>query len=140
MEYVFVGLTQNDEGKILFTNRKEPELPEVDSKWELPGGRIEFGETPEEAIERELYEETGYKVKAIKLLPQPFVSVWEYPQFVQHTLVFCFLCQLNGKKKAEKVNDRRVNTTKWIEKKRLKHFSLLPGVAYFISQFDLGEN
>jgi ADP-ribose pyrophosphatase len=33
--------------------------------WEMPGGRIEYGETPEEAAEREFLEESGYAVKVI---------------------------------------------------------------------------
>lgn len=36
--------------------------------WELPGGRMEFGETAEETLKREIMEETGLIVKPIKLL------------------------------------------------------------------------
>lgn len=37
-------------------------------KWDLPGGRIEFGESPRETLERELMEETGLKVEGATLL------------------------------------------------------------------------
>ncbi len=36
--------------------------------WELPGGRMEFGETAEETLKREIMEETGLIVRPIKLL------------------------------------------------------------------------
>ncbi len=36
--------------------------------WDLPGGRIEFGETPEEGLKREVFEELGREVKILKLI------------------------------------------------------------------------
>jgi ADP-ribose pyrophosphatase YjhB (NUDIX family) len=37
-------------------------------RWDLPGGKIDFGESPESALERELIEETGLKAKDTKLI------------------------------------------------------------------------
>jgi ADP-ribose pyrophosphatase len=45
-------------------------------KWvlELPAGHVEKGETPKEAAKKELYEETGYRARNIKLLYKGYVS------------------------------------------------------------------
>ena len=50
----------NDRGQVLLIRRtKEPRK----GQWSLPGGKVEFGETLEEAIRREILEETGLVVK-----------------------------------------------------------------------------
>ncbi len=53
-------------GKILMNLRHDPHSPQYDNKWEFPGGGIQQGETVEEALQREVKEETGYTVKIIQ--------------------------------------------------------------------------
>ena len=48
-------------GRVLAARRTSP--PELAGRWELPGGKVEPGETPEEALERELAEELGVEVR-----------------------------------------------------------------------------
>ncbi len=38
-----------------------------DGRWALPGGWADIGESPSEAVEREVREESGYEVRAVKL-------------------------------------------------------------------------
>lgn len=54
-------------GRLLLIRRR---VPEGDLLWALPGGKLEPGESPEEAAVRETVEETGLTVKAIRLLGQ----------------------------------------------------------------------
>ena len=61
--FVFNGVIQDSMGRILIENRQEKELPSADQRWGLPGGKLKFGETPEQAVIREAFEETGYKVR-----------------------------------------------------------------------------
>jgi len=53
-----------ENGQILLVNQKVS----PNRSWSLPGGRLEQGETLEEGIVRELFEETGLTVKVVKLL------------------------------------------------------------------------
>ncbi len=55
----------SQKGKILLVKRKED--PRIGC-WSLPGGFIEYDETPERAVVREVYEETGYKAKIKELV------------------------------------------------------------------------
>jgi len=133
---VCVGVVKNKEAKILLARRSEVELPEVHGRWGLPGGKVEFGETPEEALKREIYEETAYHVKVNNLLPHPFVSCWSYPAFYQHTIILGFNCNLIEKTNGKNIfaNDDQVSDVKWFSRKQISSLDLLPGVMHFIKQ------
>lgn len=50
-----------DKGKLLIQTR--PEGKHLAGKWEFPGGKLERGESPEQALERELWEELGIRTR-----------------------------------------------------------------------------
>ncbi len=60
MEIVTAGILEKN-GRFLLAKRK-PEK-KFGGKWEFPGGKLEFGETPEQCLERELNEELGIEVE-----------------------------------------------------------------------------
>ncbi len=82
---VVAAIIQKD-GRILATQRGYGEQKDG---WEFPGGKIEFGETPEEALVREIREELAMEVQ----VERHVVDVaWDYPTF--HLEMACFLCSI----------------------------------------------
>lgn len=57
--------------------------------WEFPGGKMEKGELPEEALKREINEELDTEIKVGKLLT---TVEYDYPQF--HLTMHCFMCEV----------------------------------------------
>ncbi|MFJ6212761.1 (deoxy)nucleoside triphosphate pyrophosphohydrolase [Streptomyces sp. NPDC092296] len=64
---VVVGGALLHRGRVLAARRSAP--PETAGRWEFPGGKAEPGETPQQALERELYEELGVRTRALAPLP-----------------------------------------------------------------------
>lgn len=68
----------------------------ADDNWTLPGGWIDVGESPREAAEREVWEETGYRVKVEKLAAVYDKLRHEHPPAPHHAYLLFFLCELMG--------------------------------------------
>ncbi|MET8974620.1 (deoxy)nucleoside triphosphate pyrophosphohydrolase [Streptomyces sp. NPDC004539] len=64
---VVVGAALLDGGRLLAARRSAP--PELAGRWELPGGKVEPGEKPEDALVRELREELGVEAEAGERVP-----------------------------------------------------------------------
>ena len=75
-------------GRVLLARR--PEGKAMAGLWEFPGGKVETGESPEDALARELFEELMVKVDAENLEPMKFVS-FSYPDF--HLLMPLYACR-----------------------------------------------
>jgi 8-oxo-dGTP diphosphatase len=60
---VAVGAVVFKEGCVLLVRRGQPPAEDL---WAIPGGSVEIGETLQEAVEREILEETGIQIRALK--------------------------------------------------------------------------
>lgn len=71
-----LGMAVRADERILLTRRHAPGQDLWHDKWQLPGGGLEFGESPEQTLYRELQEELQVRPRIIH--PQPVVksSVW----------------------------------------------------------------
>jgi len=77
------------DGRVLLAKR--PEGKPMAGLWEFPGGKIQEGETPEEALVREVHEELGIDITASCLAPLAFAS-HSYDDF--HLLMPLFACRV----------------------------------------------
>lgn len=68
----------------------------ADGGWTLPGGFIDVGEPPSRAVEREVWEESGYLVKATKLLAVFDRNQHGHPPYIFHLYKLFILCELQG--------------------------------------------
>jgi len=68
----------------------------TDNAWAMPGGWAEVNEPPSRAVEREVLEETGYEVRAERLIYLHDSAIYSRTDRVYHTYTIFFLCKLLG--------------------------------------------
>ena len=82
------ALIENN-GKILLIKRSS-KYGEMQGYWDIPGGRIKFGEEPEEGLRREVLEETGLKIDKLNGILDAS-TVWK--DEAKHIVRITYLCQ-----------------------------------------------
>ncbi len=85
--------------------------------WEFPGGKMETGEIPEEALRREIWEELETRIVVENLVE---TVEWDYPQF--HLSMHCYLCHVESGHLELKEHE----AAKWLNKDELENVNWLP--------------
>ena len=110
---VVAAITIND-GQVFATQRG---YGEFQGWWEFPGGKIENGECPQEALKREIREELDAEIEVKELLD---TVEWDYPNF--HLTMHCFICTLLSE--SLHLNEHEAAT--WLTHETLKSVKWLP--------------
>ncbi len=110
---VVAAIIRDANGRILCTQRGYGEWKDW---WEFPGGKLETGETPEEALKREIREELSTEIRVDEFL---CTVDYDYPNF--HLTMHCYLCSLltgalhlNEHKAARWLEISELDSVKWL--------------------------
>ena len=111
---VVAAVIHDDEGRIFATQRGYGEWKDW---WEFPGGKMETGETAEEALRREIREELSAEIAVERLVT---TVEYDYPTF--HLTMHCYRCSLVGE--ALQLNEHEA--ARWLAKEELESVKWLP--------------
>jgi 8-oxo-dGTP diphosphatase len=113
------------EGRILICQRRPDQAHPL--KWEFPGGKVEPGETPEQAVVRELSEELGIVYKNGREIER---YEYRYPGKSPLMLIFYEVSRFEGEPE-----NRIFQAMRWELPKRLAEFDFLEGDRDFLGHF-----
>ena len=118
---VVAAVIFDERGRIFATQRGYGEWKDW---WEFPGGKIEAGETPQQALKREIREELEAEIEVGELMK---TIDYDYPNF--HLTMHCFKCRLMGG-----VTLKEHEAAKWLAPSELNSVNWLPADEDFIKE------
>ena len=124
---VIKAVNKNGEDIIFATQRGYGEFKDG---WEFPGGKIEEGETPQEALKREIMEELDTEISVGELID---TIEYDYPTF--HLSMDCFWCEvIKGNLVLKEAED-----AKWLNNNELYKVDWLPADVELIGKIGMGQ-
>ncbi len=126
-----VAILQNSDNKVLLIQRDEPTSPHIHGKWHFPGGGIEFGEDPADAVLREVNEEVG-PLEVQLLSRRPIIFSHHYEKDNIHAVVLGFpVMYLHGDIDISK--EETVGKVGWFSLQEVEELDTLPEISTFIA-------
>lgn len=119
---VVAAIIHDDEGRIFATQRGYGDYKDG---WEFPGGKMEPGESPEEALRREIWEELETRIVVERLVQ---TVEYEYPKF--HLRMHCFWCHVESGSLTLKEHE----AARWLSKEQLDSVDWLPADQIVVDQ------
>ena len=128
---IVVALLRDSEGRIFLQKRRDENFSTADGKWECPGGKIEFGESLEDAVRRECLEEIGCEMVIDRMQPKIQTRIWQRNDGAQ---VQVFVCCFEGHVASgnPKPRDAKVLEVRWFTREEIGKLDLLPGIQEFV--------
>ena len=111
---VVAAIIHDADGRIFATQRGYGDMKDG---WEFPGGKVELGERPEDALKREILEELDTKIVVEKFLT---TVEYDYPKF--HLTMHCYLCSVESGQLTLKEHE----AARWLRKEQLDSVDWLP--------------
>src|SRR3989338_2276186 len=123
---VVAGIIEN--GKILLIKRKESSKYEA-GKWGLPGGTMEYGESPEQTLMREMQEEINVEKVDINKLTGAYSKCFNISSEQKHVVLLVYICKLREKPSA---NKNHIDSIKWVDIDKIQEYDIIEGSEKFL--------
>ena len=127
---VGIGVIANEKGEFLLSKRRSK--IKKWQKWEVPGGIVEFGESVEDTVKREIKEELGIEIEIIDVIDLVFSKIWKLKSRIIHVILVGYICKVL--KGMPKPNDREVEDIGWFKLDEIKKMPCLPGTKEFLEK------
>jgi len=124
---VVAAIIHDDKGRIFATQRGYGDFKDY---WEFPGGKMEPGETPEQALKREIWEELETRIAI-----ERFVTTVEYDYPTFHLTMHCFWCHVESGGLTLKEHE----AARWLTKKELNSVNWLPADMAIFKDLNLSK-
>ncbi len=119
----------NGEGKVFLTKRSKNATNEHGT-WEIPGGKVNFGETLQNAAKREAREEYDIEIELVEQFPAQNHLI---PEEKQHWVPTCFLAKIVGTKEPKIMEPDKCDAIGWFA------FDMLPSPLSIITKIDIHQ-
>lgn len=127
---IVLGIIRNEDEKVLMVLRKQEEKGTGKSKllWSFPGGKIKKGEMIKRSVEREVLEETGYRVTAGNI-----ISERPHPEFPVY--IYSIECFLKEKQQIKEPQVEEIERVEWVKLEKIREYLTVnfnPEVANYL--------